>query len=309
MELELLRTFSDVFRRRSFAAVARDRNVDPSTISRAISGLEAELGVRLFHRTTRRLSPTEAGAIYFRRVEPLIEELEYARWQAVDVSERPTGTLRIAAPVSFAQLNLVPLLPELSRRYPDLRFDLELIDAAPDLLEARIDVALRLGPLADSGLIARRLAPMVARACASPAYLERRGRPRVPSDLAQHDCLLLDMPGFGDRWSFRDPDGVVTEVRVPGRLHTSNAVALKQCAVGGMGVILQGRWIVGRELQDGRLVDLFPDHEATAATFEAPAIWVIYPSRSYLPLKVRVFLDFLDESFAAGPPWDRPPEP
>jgi DNA-binding transcriptional LysR family regulator len=307
MDLATLRTFVEVMRRGSFAAVARDRNVDPSSVSRAIAGLERELGLRLFNRTTRRLSPTEAGTLYFGRVEPLVEELERARLQATDVSERPKGTLRIAAPVSFAQLNLVPLLPELTERYPELSFELMLVDAALDLVEERIDVALRLGPLSDSGLVARRLSPMVFRACASPAYLERRGHPEEPGDLERHDCLLLNVPGFTDLWRFWNREGHETVVQARGRVRTSNAVALKQCALSGMGVILQARWIVGRELREGTLVDLFTEHEATAATFESPAAWVLYPSRAYVPLKVRVFVDFLARKFEKTPPWDSLP--
>ncbi len=306
MDSTTLSTFVEVMRRGSFAAVARDRNVDPSSISRAIAGLEDELGVRLFHRTTRRLSPTGAGVAYFERVEPLVEELERARLTAADNDQRPTGTLRIAAPVSFAQLNLVPLLPELAELYPDLSFDLVLTDAALDLVDERIDVAVRLGPLPDSRLVARRLAPLVARVCASPAYLDRHGRPDAPSALERHNCLLLNMPGFADQWQFRDRDGHITDVRVRGRLCTSNAIALKQCALAGMGVILQARWIVGRELHDGTLVDLFPDHEATAATFASPAIWLLYPTRAYLPLKVQVFVNYLNQKFKGTPPWDTP---
>ena len=293
-------------RRGSFAAVARDRNVDPSSISRAIAGLEDELGVRLFQRTTRRLAPTGAGAAYFDRVEPLVEELERARLTAVDSAERPTGLLRIAAPVSFAELNLVPLLPALAARYPDLSLDLQLTDATLDLVGERIDVALRLGPKPQAGLVAHRLAPLVARVCASPAYLERHGHPAQPEDLGAHNCLLLDLQGFEDRWRFRDREGQVTAVAVRGRLRTSNAVALKQCALAGMGIILQGRWIVGRELREGTLIDLFPEHEATAASFEAPAMWLIYPTRTYLPLKVRAFVQFLRAAFAGAPPWDTP---
>jgi DNA-binding transcriptional LysR family regulator len=304
MDVTTLAIFVDVMRRGSFAAVARDRNVDPTSISRAIAGLEHELGVRLFHRTTRRLAPTGAGATYFDRVEALVEELERARLTAIDSSERPQGTLRIAAPVSFAQLNLIPLLPELAGRYPDLTFELVLTDAALDLLEERIDVALRIGPVSTSGLVAQPLAPLIARVCASPAYLRRCGRPEQPADLVRHNCLLLNMPGFVDRWTFRDRDGNTSAVDVSGQLRTSNAVALKQCALDGMGIILQGRWIVGRELHEGTLIDLFPEYEVTAATFKDPAVWLLYPSRAYLPLKVRVFVQFLRRRFKVAPPWD-----
>ncbi len=202
MDVRTLRTFVEVVRRGGFAAVAREHNLDPSAVSRAVTGLEDELGLRLFHRTTRRLVPTEAGAVYFERVEPLVEELERARLKATDVGETPKGTLRIAAPVSFSQLNLVPLLPELAERYPELFFDLVLTDAALELLEERIDVALRLGPLPASGLVAHELVPMITRVCASPAYLERYGHPGAPSELASHNCLLLNMPGFTNRCGF-----------------------------------------------------------------------------------------------------------
>lgn len=305
MDVGALRTFVDVMRRGSFAAVARDRGVDPSSVSRAIASLEDELGLRLFQRTTRRLSPTEAGSVYFDRVEPIVEELERARLTAVDVGERPKGTLRIAAPTSFAELNLVPLLPEIAAAFPELSFDLVLTDAALDLLDERIDVALRLDPLPDTGVVASQLTPMTARVCASPAYVSRCGKPETPDQLKNHNCLQLVMPGFADVWRFQDAAGRTTGVPVTGNLRTSNAVALKQCALAGMGVVLQARWIVGRELRRGKLIDLFPDYEVTSAEVDAPAIWLLYPSRTYLPLKVRVFVDFLREKFRQDPPWDQ----
>ena len=293
MNLQLLNAFVAVMRRGTFAAVARDQNVDPSSISRAVAELERELGVRLFHRTTRKLTPTEAGQVYFNRVEPLIEEFEAATLQAIDAGQKPKGTLRVAAPVSFSLLNIVPLLPELAETYPDLSLDLTLTDSVPNLVDERLDVALRLGPLHDSGLVAQQLLPMVMRACASPAYLTKHGKPKVPQDLQQHDCLLLNMPGFGAEWRFCHRNGEVKSLEVAGRFRTSNAIALKECALAGMGVILQASWIVGRDMREGRLVDLFPDWEITAATFPTPAMWLLYPTASYVPLKTRVFVEFL----------------
>lgn len=309
MELQALQIFVEVVRRGSFAAVARDRGVDPSTVSRAVATLEQQLSLRLLQRSTRRLALTEAGRVYYDRVEPLMDELEQAGQEAADLGAGPRGILRIAAPVSFSQLNLVPLLPELARAHPELGFELLLTDARLDLLAERIDVAVQLGALEDSSLIAIRLGHMVARVCASPEYLRRRGHPRTPQELAEHDCLLLDMPGFSDVWRFRSRDGDVAEVQVTGRLRTSNAIALKQCALDGMGIILQGRWIVGRELRDGSLVDLFPECDTTASTAASADAWLVYPSRSYLPLKVRVFIDFLRRKFQETPPWDAPATP
>lgn len=294
MRTDDIRVFVEVVKRGSFAAVARDREVDPSVISRSVAALEGELGVRLLQRTTRRMSPTEAGMQYFDRVEPLLDELERAHVQAAESNRKPKGVVRLAAPVSFALLNIVPLLPEWAARYPEVSLDLKLTDAALDLVTERIDVAIRLGPIEPSGLVATRLAAMRSRVCASGAYVERVGRPRRPADLASHECLLLDMPGFGSRWRFRNARGGC-EVEVSGRVRSSNAMALKECALAGMGVILQAEWIVGRELREGSLIDLFPRHEVTAAEFADPAMWILFPSREYLPLKVRMTVDFLKE--------------
>ncbi|MEM1180328.1 MAG: LysR family transcriptional regulator, partial [Acidobacteriota bacterium] len=234
MDLTTLSIFIEVFRRGSFAAVAQARGVAPSSVSRAVSGLERELGIKLFHRTTRRLAPTEAGAQFLDRVESLVDELEGARLWIQDVRDDVQGELRILAPVSFALQNVVPLLPEFAALYPKLRFDLRLTDALLDLVDERIDVAIRLGPLQDSRLISRRLAPMRSVIAASPAYLDAHGRPESPADLVDHECLLLDMPGFSPRWRLRSADGEL-EVPVSGRLRTSNAIALKNCALAGMG--------------------------------------------------------------------------
>lgn len=303
MDVTVLKTFVELMRRGSFAAVARDRDLDPSSVSRIIAGLEDELGLRLFHPSPRKLSPTEAALVYFDRVEPLVEELERARLKAVDMSEKPKGVLRIAAAVSFALLNIVPLLPEFAKQYPELSFDLILEDHALDLLEERLDVAIRLAPSVEKGLEAQPLAKMVSRICASPDYLKKHGFPKEPSELETHDCLLLKYPGFSNTWRFRKKNKE-TSVNVRGRLHTSNAVALKECALAGMGVILQGRWIVGKELKEGTLVDVFPDYEVTAATFETPTAWIVYSSRTYLPLKVKVFVEFLRKKFKDGSPWE-----
>jgi DNA-binding transcriptional LysR family regulator len=300
METDTLRTFVEVMRRGSYAAVAREMDVDPSSVSRSIASLEQLLGVRLFHRTTRRLSPTAAALAYFERVEPVVDELERASLIAADAGDEPRGVLRITAPVTFAQINLVPLLPELSSRYPELSFELLLEDRLLDLVEARVDVAVRLGPLADSTLVAHRLCGMVYVACASPKYLARRGVPKTPNELQRHECLRYPVTGYGAKWRFREGERV-TEVPVRGRVIAANFLALKQCAVGGMGVVLAPRWCVAEELESGTLVDLFPGTAAAVSEFDTAA-WVLYPSRSYLPRKVRAFVDFLEDKFREGAP-------
>lgn len=300
MEIATLRTFVEVMRRRSFTSVAQGLNVAPSSISRTIASLESELGVRLFHRTTRNLSPTEAALAYFDRVEPMLTELEKAALEAADSGETPRGLLRITAAVAFAQVNLIPLLPEFSRRYPELRFDLILVDKLLDLVEERIDLAIRLGRLAESSLIAHRLCDMTYVACASPEYLRRRGRPKTPHDLERHDCLRYPVPGYGAQWRFRKGDDTF-EVPILGRVVANNGVALVQSAAAGMGVVMLPRWLMADEIRRGTLVELFPEYRATASEFDVAA-WMLYPSRSYLPRKVRVFADFLKEKFREGAP-------
>jgi DNA-binding transcriptional LysR family regulator len=301
MEIATLRTFVEVMRRRSFTAVAQVLGVAPSSISRTIAGLESELAVRLFHRTTRNLSPTEAALAYFDRVEPLMAELERAALVAGDSGETPRGLLRVTASGAFAQVNLVPLLPEFSRRYPELRFELILTDKCLDLVEERIDRAVRLGRLAESSLIAHRLFDIVYVVCASPDYLRSRGRPKTPHDLERHDCLRHPVPGYSARWRFRKGDGDAFEVPVLGRIVANSGVALVQSSAAGMGIVMLPRWLMADELRKGTLVELFPDYHATASEFDVAA-WMLYPSRSYLPRKVRVFADFLKEKFRAGPP-------
>jgi DNA-binding transcriptional LysR family regulator len=304
MDTALVRTFVDVMRRGSFASVARDREVDPSSISRSIAALEEQLGIRLFQRTTRRLSPTEAGMVYFDRIEPLIEEIERAHHLAADVGQRPSGVLRVTTSVSFGQECIVPLLPDFTSAHPELSLELLLSDAVIDIVAERVDVAIRLGVLADSSLVATQLLQTSYSVCASPDYIARRGLPKTPRDIEQHECLLFLLPGFRTRWIFRDKQGELTEVPVAGRVTISNAAALRQCAVAGMGLALLPQWNIGADLLSGKLVTLFANYDVTATDFKSAA-WLLYPSRSYMPLKVRAFGDYLKREFRARPPWLR----
>ncbi|MGL5878722.1 MAG: LysR family transcriptional regulator [Xenococcaceae cyanobacterium] len=298
MDLSVLQIFVEVVRQGSFAAVARDRNIDPSSVSRAIAGLEEEIGVRLFQRTTRQLSPTEAGMTYFERVESLVEEMQQAIDVATDISGKPKGTLRVTASVSFGLKCIVPLLPNFSEMYPDLTVDLLLTDAVVDLFAERIDVAVRLGLLADSTLIAQQLMQTRYFVCVSPDYLKQWGQPQKPEDVEQHNCLLFPLAGFRSRWIFRDRNGDESEIQVRGRTVISNAIALQQCAIAGMGLALLPHWLIDEDLRAGKLVNVFPDYQVTATDFNTAA-WLVYPSRSYVPLKIRVFIDRLKKYIAS----------
>lgn len=292
MDVSVLQVFVEVMRQGSFAAVARDRDLDPSSVSRTIAGLEKELGVRLFQRTTRQLSPTEAGTAYFERIEPLVEEIQQATDITADFSGQPRGNLRVTASVAFGHRCIVPLLPEFEAQYPDLTVDLLLTDAVVDLLAERIDVAVRLGLLADSTLIAQQLMRTHYTVCASPDYLKQFEPLENPMDLENHNCLLFPLAGFRSRWIFKAQNGELSEVSVSGRTVISSAIALQQCAIAGMGLALLPNWLIDDDLQAGSLINAFPDYDVTATDF-ITAAWLVYPSRAYVPLKVRVFIDFL----------------
>ncbi len=294
MDLSSLQTFIAVMRQGSFAAVARDRNLDPSSISRTIANLEKELGIRLFQRSTRKLSPTEAGQAYFQRIESLVEELHQASHAVNDRSGQPSGTLRVTASVSFGLKCIVPLLPEFEAQYPDLNIDLLLTDARVDLLAERIDLAIRLGPMQDSTLIAQPLMHTRYAICASPSYLQRHGTPEVPTDITQHNCLRFPLAGYRDRWRFRNADGQVEEVQVGGRTVISSAIGLRDCAIANMGIALLAHWLIDDELANGNLIQLLADYDVTATDFETLA-WLVYPSRQYVPLKVQKLINYLTQ--------------
>lgn len=294
MEIDSVRVFVDVMKQGSFAAVARQRRADPSSISRSIASLEAELGFRLFQRTTRRLAPTEAADEYFTRVEGLIGEFDLASEAALDLVSLPTGTLRVTACTSFGQRVMAPILPELRSRYPDLAIDLHLVDHTVDIVEEKIDLAVRFGNKPEGNFIVSRLVPRHFRVCASPEYIERNGRPDDPRELEERDCLRFSMPGYRSAWKFRRKGESVFSVPVAGHLLVSHGATMTKCAVAGLGPALLPDWLCTKEIAAGELIDFFPDYECTATDFDTSA-WLVYPSRSYVPVKLRVFIDFLRE--------------
>jgi len=300
MDIESLRIFVRVARRGSFAVVARDCGTDPSSISRTIAALEDELQVRLLQRSTRRMTLTEAGAKYLARLEPLLDELDQAKDDALVAGAKPIGTIRLTASVTFGQKCIAPLLPKLRDAFPDLGIDLVLTDTNIDLVSEGVDLAVRLGPSRDSALIGVKLMDTRYHVCASPTYLENARKQKrsleTPADLAAHRCLLLNLPDYRSRWLFRDPGGAISEIPVDGDVLMSSPLVLLTCAIEGMGPALLVDWMVRDEFAKGTLVDLFSGHAVTATDFETSA-WLLYPSRTYLPRKVRVVIDFLRQEF------------
>ena len=297
MELDTLQMALEVARQGSFAAVARDRNLDPSSISRAIALLEAQLGFRLFQRSTRRLTVTEAGDLYLERLRLLVEELHKARDDALAINTGPRGTLRLTASVAFGQLWLLPHIAQFRQQYPELRLELLLTDIPLDLVRDRIDLAIRLGPRMKGDFERIQLFETRYRVCASPAYLAKCPPIRVPEDLSEHDCLRFTLPGFRSQWTIRDRQGAVKPIAIDGAIACSNALALRQLTLAGSGPTLLADWAIFSDLETGQLQEILPQYEVTATTFSTAA-WLLYPSRTFLPHKVRVMLDFLQQQAA-----------
>jgi DNA-binding transcriptional LysR family regulator len=304
MDTAQLRIFFEVVRQGSFAAAARRLEVDPSVVTRAIAALEAGLQTRVFNRTTRRLALTEAGTAFYEQAGPAYEQLDRAIDEARSSSGQLTGLVRLTASVAFGQHVLLPLLPALHAEHPGLQVELHLTEAVLDLLQGEADIALRLGGSADASLVGLPLRPVRYRVYASPAYLERHGRPRRPADLAGCECLRFTKPGYRSVWTFRDAKGAVEAVEVGGWLSVTTASALHRAALDGLGPVLLADLLAGDDVATGRLVDLFPGHEAGAGELPS-SVWLLYASRE-VPRRVRAVAQFLRERLGQPPARERP---
>lgn len=292
MNTQDLTLFIEVARAGSFAGAAKVMEADPSTVSRAIAGLEDELGVRLFQRTTRRLSLTEAGDLYLSRAQPLLEELIRAGVEAKEVRAEPKGTLRLTASVTFGQSMLLPLLPGFRRTYPDIALECLFTDANLDLVSERLDLAIRLAPAIEGDVIAAKLMTTQYRVVAAPSYVDDAPPLTEPADLRNHRLILFPFKPFRSKWVFRDARGQLTEVAVSGDTVISPAGAILEAARMGLGVALLPNYLTDKDFASGRLVHLLADLQVTATSFNTGA-WLVYPSRSYLPAKTRAMIDFL----------------
>jgi DNA-binding transcriptional LysR family regulator len=296
-----MQVFARVASLGSLSAAARALGMSQTMATKHVAAMEKRLGVKLMHRTTRRITLTESGRRYLDSAERILSELAEADATASADHLEVQGTLRINAPVSFGIREIAPLLPDFARLHPSLKVDLGLNDRFVDLIEEGWDVAVRIGQLADSTLVARRIAPCRTVVCAAPAYLKAHGTPRKVADLAAHNCLgytLSKLAGV-DRWHF-GTDGK-TVVRVRGNLTANNGAALKAAALAGQGLIYQPIFLVSDDLKARRLIALALDHP----TIELGAIYAAYPPERRPPAKLRAFIDFLVARFGKEPPWER----
>lgn len=298
MSLDLIDValFVRVCATRNLSAAGRDFGLSPAASSARMAQLERQLGARLLHRTTRLITLTQDGEAFLERALPLLDAAEQASSSVGNAASDPQGLLRVAASVSFGRLHLVPALAEFLAAYPRIRLDLRLSDRIIDMAAHGIDLAIRIGPLRDSALVARTLAPSRMVLCAAPAYLARAGHPRHPRDLAAHDCLLLD--GFSP-WRFRDGEREV-KMAVSGRIRSDNGEALRDAAVAGLGITMQSTWAIYQQLASGALVTVLDDYPFA----QASVVSAQYLHRSFLPPKTRAFIEFFGARFGPRPYWD-----
>ena len=296
-----MEVFAKVATLGSLSGAARALGMSQTMATKHIAALEERLGVKLLHRTTRKITLNEPGRRYLESVERILSELAEA--DAIATAERVevTGTLRVNAPVSFGLREIVPRLTEFSNQHPGLTVDLGLSDRAVDLVEEGWDVAVRIGKIEDESLIARKLAPCRLLVTASPAYLKNRGTPLRITELAAHDCLgyTLSTSIGANRWQF-GTDGSIS-VPVNGSLHANNGDALVAAALAGHGIVYQPTFLVGDDVRAGRLISLTLDYPPV----ELPGVFAVYASNRRPPAKVRAFIDFLVGNLGPEPHWDR----
>lgn len=297
-DLERIRAFVKVVQMGSFSAAARQRS-STSTVARQVKSLEDEIGVRLINRNTRRLSLTEPGRRFFDRACTLISDLDNAKLDAKSFQQTVKGMLKVVAGITVGTSVVVPALPGLLRRYPELSIDLSLTDERVDLVANNIDVALWLGPIPEA-YIAKRLRPLERVVCGSPKYLRRHGTPQSPEDLRRHNCLLFTARSYGSKWGFtkgnRDE-----EIEVQGNFRTDNGPALYAAALGDLGLIMTREYQVRASLAEGRLVRVLADYTVRPRPGDAD-LFMVYPDSRGLSQKVRVFLDFLVDLFSSSNP-------
>ncbi|MEQ9491689.1 MAG: LysR family transcriptional regulator [Alphaproteobacteria bacterium] len=285
-------TFARVVEQESFTGAAEAMGISKSAVSKQVARLEETLGVRLLNRTTRKLQVTEAGRVFYERCRRIVDEVEEARAAVTSLQASPRGVLRITAPVSYGLLHLSKLLPAFMQRYPDLRVDLGLADRKVDLLAEGIDVAVRIGQMVDSSLVAKKITDFPRIVAATPSYWDANGRPETPDDLGRHNCFIYEYLPQGDQWEFRDPQSAAAiRVRVSGKLSSNNGDILLRAAEQGQGVSWIPGFFIDRQIKDGVLEEVLADYQA-----EPVGLYAVFPHSRHLPTKTRAFVDYLVEA-------------
>ena len=294
-----LQSFVKVVEAGTISAAADRMKVAKSAVSRRLTELEQRLGVQLFQRTTRKLNLTDNGRSFYERASRILSDLEEAEQSVSQQHTDLSGTLRIAVPLSFGLLHLTPVIDEFRRAHPKVIFDIDLNDRQLDLIQEGFDLAIRIGRLEDSSMIARRIAPISTVACASPEYLQHHGHPETPLDLKDHACLIYSNLPDPQTWNYIDENNVPASVKVQQIVQANNGDFLHHMAVAGQGILLTPSFISYQSIEKGSLVPIL-------TRYQWPVLnaYAIYPQTRHLSYRVRAFVDFLVEKFEGVPYWE-----
>jgi len=284
----------------SFAAAARRFGVSPAMAGKHVSALETEVNARLLQRSTRRLSLTDAGQIYYERGKQILEAFEEANREAGDTQATARGTLRVTVPVTFGELHVASVVARYLEDHPEVNVEVLLEDRYVDLLDARVDVAIRIGRLKSTQLVTRQLAPCRMVICASPGWLLRHGTPQTPEDLRNASRLAFSKAVSEGNWTLFDKQKHAHVIDGPCRLTANNLQLLVASALAGTGIVYGPTFMFGDYIRRKALIPLLPDYTASDLVIQA-----VYPSELRIPVKVRHFVDYLAQAFGDNPPWDR----
>ncbi|MEL7302290.1 MAG: LysR family transcriptional regulator [Pseudomonadota bacterium] len=290
--------FARVARTGNMSAAGREMGLSPAVVSKRISMLEDRLGARLFQRTTRHLTLTDTGEGYFQRVVDILSLVEEAEDYVSRRNTKPRGQLKVTVPTAFSAKHIAPYLPDFLDRYPEIELDVYVTDEVIDIIRDGFDVAIRIGELQDSSLVAKKLAVDHRVICASPKYLEQMGVPKDLSDLELHNCLPA---GNQDHWRLESSSGEIKPFRIRGSVRSNSAGFTREALLGGAGIGLRSTWDIGPELESGELRIVLPEYRGQSSD----AIYAVYPSRDYMPAKVSAFIEFLVELYGSDPYWDK----
>jgi DNA-binding transcriptional LysR family regulator len=292
-----LEIFARVARTGNMSAAGREMGLSPAVVSKRISQLEERIGARLFQRTTRHLMLTETGAGYFKRVVDILGLCEEAEDFISRRNTKPRGLLKVTVPTAFGRLHIAPHLDHFLRRFPEIELDVHVSDTFVDIIREGFDLAIRIGDLQDSSLVARRIAPDTRVICAAPSYLEEHGEPSSLADLDAHSCLLVDST---EVWRLDGPQGE-TQLRPRSRIRSNSAEFVRELVLSGVGLGVLSVWDVGVALREGRLRMVLPMYRGSANG----AVYAVYPSREFMPAKLDVLIDFLAGLYAPVPYWEK----
>ncbi|MCB1509312.1 MAG: LysR family transcriptional regulator [Hyphomicrobiaceae bacterium] len=289
--------FARVARTGNMSAAGREMGLSPAVVSKRISLLEEKLGARLFQRTTRHLTLTETGEGFFKRVVDILSLVEEAQDFVSRRNTKPRGMLKLSAPTTFSRMHIAPYLTEFLNRYPEIELDVQSTDNMVDIIREGYDLAIRIGQLEDSSLVAKKLAPENRVMCASPKYLAEIGIPNSLDDLEMHNCLSA---GAQDTWRLEGPEGNV-QFRPKGNIRSNSAEFVREALLSGVGIGLRSTWDIGTELANGSLKVVLPQYRGSSNV----GIYAVYPCREFMPSKVNVFIEFLNELYGVEPYWDK----